>query len=66
MQIKLIFTTKVVHLASFESEGFLNSEVAYFRCPSWGLYGYFLEPHNRRPGCLFTFRGPSGGVKIER
>ena len=32
LQIKLIFTSKVVHLASnFESEGFWNSEVAYSR-----------------------------------
>ena len=30
MQIKLIFTTKVSHLASFESEIFWNSEMAYF------------------------------------
>ena len=29
MQIKLIFTTKVSHLASFESEIFWNSEMAY-------------------------------------
>ena len=29
MQIKLIFKRKVVHLASFESEGFWNSEVDY-------------------------------------
>ena len=28
MQIKLIFTRKVVHLATFESEGFWNSAVA--------------------------------------
>ena len=28
-QIKLIFTRKVVHLASLESEGFLNSGVVY-------------------------------------
>ena len=35
MQVKLIFTRKVVHLASFESEGFWNSEVAYSeRTPS--------------------------------
>ena len=32
MQIKLIFTRKVLHLAFFfESEGFWNSEVAYFQ-----------------------------------
>ena len=31
MQIKLIFTRKVVHLASFESEGFGNSEMAYWK-----------------------------------
>ena len=30
MQIKLIFTRKVVHLASFESESFWNSEMAYW------------------------------------
>ena len=29
MQIKLIFTTKVSHLASFESGIFWNSEMAY-------------------------------------
>ena len=29
MQIKLIFTRKVLHLALFESEGFWNSEMAY-------------------------------------
>ena len=30
MQIKLIVTRKVLHLASFESENFTNSEMAYF------------------------------------
>ena len=30
MQIKLIFTREVVHLASFWKWGFLNSEVAYY------------------------------------
>ena len=29
MQIKLIFTRKVLHLARFKSEGFWNSEMAY-------------------------------------
>ena len=30
MQIKLIFTTKVGTLPHFETEGFWNSEVAYY------------------------------------
>ena len=31
MQIKLIFTRKIVDLAHFESEGFWNSQVAYWK-----------------------------------
>ena len=43
MQIKLIFTRKVVHLASFESAGFLNSEVALFPFSFLGIAWIFSE-----------------------
>ena len=40
MQIKLIFTRKVVHLASFWKWGFWNSEVAYrLYLATWNLSG---------------------------
>ena len=35
-----------------------------FRCPPWGLYGYFLELHNKRPGCLF--KGSNWGRLLDR
>ena len=44
MQIKLIFTRKVVHLASFWKWGFWNSEVAYrIYLATWNLSG---NPYN--------------------
>ena len=57
MQVKLIFTTKVSHLASFESEIFWNSEMAYWnqsglskglllnkRCLKCLCYGIIFSP----------------------
>ena len=42
LQIKLISTRKVVHLSYFESEGFWNSEVAYWKV-SLGTVTWILE-----------------------
>ena len=42
MQIKLIFTRKVVHLASFWRWGFWNSEVAY--CLKWETKDKLINP----------------------